>query len=88
MEGDRNFQEKRSRRDGPALYSQKAAMYDAFISYSRTDLAQVLALKRGLDEQRLHVFFDLDSLRAGQDWPPQIGGAVQDSRMMVLCWSA
>ena len=63
-------------------------MYDAFISYSRVDLPTVQGLKRQLDERRLRVFLDLDSLRAGQDWPPQLGRAVLDSRMMVLCWSA
>jgi hypothetical protein len=63
-------------------------MYDAFISYSRLDLLTVQDLKRQLDERRLRVFLDLDSLRAGQDWPPQLGRAVLDSRMMVLCWSA
>ena len=63
-------------------------MYDAFISYSRVDLPTVQGLKRQLDERRLRVFLDLDSLRAGQDWPPQLGRALNDSRMMVLCWSA
>ena len=62
-------------------------MYDAFISYSRLDLSAVQGLKRQLEERRLCFFLDVDSLRAGQDWPPQLGSAVQDSRMMVLCWS-
>src|ERR1017187_4102916 len=63
-------------------------MYDAFISYSRRDLRVVQGLKRQLDERRLRVFLDLDSLRAGEDWAPRLGAAVQESRMMVLCWSA
>ena len=63
-------------------------MYDAFISYSRLDLLTVQGLKRQLDERRLRVFLDIRSLRAGEDWPPQLGRAVRDSRMMVLCWSA
>ena len=62
-------------------------MYDAFISYSRSDLAAVAGLKRQLDKRGLHVFLDIDSLRAGEDWPPQLGRAIQKSRMMVLCWS-
>src|SRR2546426_10056931 len=63
-------------------------MYDAFLSYSRVDLLIVQGLKRQLDERRLRVFVHLDSLRAGHEWPPQLGRAVLDSRMMVLCWSA
>jgi hypothetical protein len=63
-------------------------MYDAFISYSRADVSTVEGLKRQLDDHHLNVFLDLDSLRAGQDWPPQLGAAVQNSRLVVLCWSA
>jgi hypothetical protein len=63
-------------------------MYDAFISYSRSDLSAVQGLKRQLDERRLRVFLDLDKLRAGEDWPPQLGRALDRSRMMVLCWTA
>ena len=37
-------------------------MYDAFISYSRGDLPTVQRLKQQLDERRLRVFLDLDSL--------------------------
>src|SRR5947207_2914666 len=62
-------------------------MYDAFISYSRCDLRAVQGLKRQLDEQSLTVFLDLDSLRAGEDWLPQFGRALQNSRMTALCWS-
>ncbi|MBZ5622199.1 MAG: TIR domain-containing protein [Acidobacteriia bacterium] len=36
----------------------------------------------------MRVFLDINSLRAGKDWPPQLGAAIQCSRMMVLCWSA
>ena len=63
-------------------------MYDAFISYSHSDLPVVQDLKRLLDDRRLRVFLDTASLRAGKDWPPQLGAGIQASRMMVLCWSA
>ena len=63
-------------------------MYDAFISYSRHDLLAVQDLKRQLDKRRLRIFIDLESLRAGHVWPRQLGAAVQNSRIMVLCWSA
>jgi hypothetical protein len=63
-------------------------MHDAFISYSRANLQQVETLKLRLDERRLDVFRDNDSLSAGKDWRSQLGAAIQKSRMMVLCWSA
>jgi hypothetical protein len=62
-------------------------MYDAFISYSRSDLPTIMNLKEQIDKRHLRAFLDVDSLRAGQNWPPQLGAAVQKSRMMVLCWS-
>ena len=63
-------------------------MYDAFISYSRANLTLVLALKRRLDDHRLRAYMDVDSLRAGDEWPPQLGTALENSRLIVLCWSA
>ena len=62
-------------------------MYDAFISYSRGDLSAVQDLKQQIDSCGLRVFLDLESLRAGHDWPSQLGNAVQKSRLLVLCWS-
>jgi hypothetical protein len=63
-------------------------LYDAFISYARDDFSFVESLKKGFDDERLRVFVDLHSLRAAQEWPPQLGEALRKSRMMVLCWSA
>jgi hypothetical protein len=62
--------------------------YDAFISYSRANLPVVEVLKRSLDGRGLRAFLALADLRAGREWPPQLGRALQRSRMMVLCWSA
>lgn len=63
-------------------------LYDAFISYARGDLAFAESLKKGLDAEHLQAFIDVHSLRAAQEWPPQLGAALRKSRMMVLCWSA
>jgi hypothetical protein len=63
-------------------------MWDAFISYSRSDLAAIQGLERKVEERGLCVFVDRDRLRPGEDWPPKLGAAIKDSRMVVLCWSA
>ncbi|HXK02909.1 MAG TPA: toll/interleukin-1 receptor domain-containing protein [Verrucomicrobiae bacterium] len=63
-------------------------MYDAFISYARGDLSFADSLLKGLDAEGLRAFVDVHSLRAGQEWPPQLGAALRKSLMMVLCWSA
>lgn len=62
-------------------------MYDAFISYSHANLELVLPLKRELESRGLRAFMDIDAMRPGHDWPPQIGQALHESRMMILCWS-
>ena len=63
-------------------------MYDAFISYSRQDLAAVTQLKQACDSLRLKVFFDSASLRAAETWPDQLGAGIEKARLFVLCWSA
>ncbi len=63
-------------------------MYDVFVSYARGDVALARFLKEKLDHEHLRAFVDVDSLRAGQEWPRQLGEAVKRSRMVVLCWSA
>ena len=52
------------------------------VDYVTTQVAQdsyIQNLKRQLDERRLRVFLDVDTLRAGRDWPPQLGRAVLDT---------
>jgi hypothetical protein len=62
-------------------------MYQVFLSYSSGNRPLVQTLSRELERRRLRVFLDVDSVRAGQSWPPQLGSAIQSSRVMVLCWS-
>ena len=68
--------------------STSVPMYDAFISYSRKDLAMVAQLKQCCDSLRLKVFFDSASLRAAEAWPAQIGDSIKHARLLTLCWSA
>jgi hypothetical protein len=63
-------------------------MYDAFISYARADQQVVASLTGQLEKRGLRFFMDRKVLRPGEEWAPQLGKALQDSRMMVLCWSA
>jgi hypothetical protein len=63
-------------------------MYDAFISYSRKDLATVGQLEQSCDSLRLKVFFDSASLRAAETWPAQLGDSIKNARLLALCWSS
>ena len=61
-------------------------MADIFISYSRTDAARVERLVRLL-ETRWSVFWDR-TIPPGQTWDNYIGKQLEDSRCVLVVWSA
>jgi TolB-like protein/Flp pilus assembly protein TadD len=61
--------------------------YDAFISYSREDLARVQLLVDELRRRGYRVFFDVESIVVGQRWKERLEGSIRASRALVLCWS-
>ena len=58
--------------------------YDAFLSYSRTDLAWVVALEKNLLRHDVRVFRDEKSLDVGYDWMQQLERAASESLHMIL----
>jgi hypothetical protein len=58
-----------------------------FVSYSRHDEALVkpLAGLLGVASNDM-VFFDVSSLRPGDNWEAEIHQAVREARVFVLCW--
>lgn len=63
-----------------------AFRYDVFISYSREDRDWADQVYRSLEAGQ-SVFFDYQSLRAGDDWEEKIQSALEESRSLVLLWS-
>lgn len=59
---------------------------EVFVSYSRQDAALVTPIVALIRTTRRLVFQDLDSLRAGDRWRPQIDGAVRAARLVVVFW--
>jgi hypothetical protein len=58
-----------------------------FISYSSTDRDWAQKLAVSLQRQGHDVFFDKDSLRAGDNWETQILGSLQDCDHLIVLWS-
>lgn len=56
---------------------------DVFISYSRGDKHIVQELHRILVDKGLHVWYDMNSLRKGQDFMNQIRDAIKNSTFFV-----
>lgn len=63
--------------------------HDVFISYSRADVEWARQADRAI--RRLsagyRTFFDVDALRAGDDWERRIQEALESSRHLVVLWS-
>jgi hypothetical protein len=63
--------------------------YDVFNSYSSADRDWAAAVNRVLSGPgtNYRTFFDINSLRVGDDWESSIQGALERSRHLVLLWS-
>ena len=61
----------------------------AFVSYASADRDRVVALIQGMRAARpdLEIFFDVQSLRAGEDWKHTIMREVESRDVLYLCWS-
>lgn len=61
----------------------------AFMSYASEDRAEVVSVIQGMKKVRpdLHIFFDVDSLRSGEDWKKCIMEEIEKSDVLYLCWS-
>lgn len=62
-------------------------MSSLFVSYSRSDLPQVLPLAETLTAQGCSVWRDQHSLYSGQRWPKVIGEAIAAQEALLLVWS-
>ena len=61
----------------------------AFVSYASADRDRVIALVQGMRAARqdLDIFFDVESLRVGEDWERRILQEVEHRDVLYLCWS-
>ncbi len=64
-------------------------IHSAFVSYASADRDRVVALIQGMRAARpdLEIFFDVQSLRVGDDWEHTIMREVESRDVLYLCWS-
>ncbi len=61
----------------------------AFLSYASEDRKRVAIFKQILQISRpdLDIFFDVESLRSGEQWEPRLYREIEDRDILFLCWS-
>ena len=67
----------------------RSDIFSAFISYASQDRKRVAAIIQGMKKARpdLDVFFDVDSLRSGDDWELALHEEIKRRDVLFLCWS-
>ncbi len=61
----------------------------AFVSYASQDRQRVAIIIQGMKKARpdMDVFFDVDSLRSGDDWERALRLEIEKRDILFLCWS-
>lgn len=64
-------------------------VFTAFASYASQDRSQVASVIQGMKKIRpdLEVFFDIDSLRSGEDWEQALHREIERCDVLFLFWS-
>ena len=67
----------------------RADILSAFVSYANQDRSRVAAIIQGMKKARpdMDVFFDVDSLRSGEDWQRALRAEIERRDILFLCWS-
>ncbi len=61
----------------------------AFVSYASQDRKRVARIIQGMKKARpdMDIFFDVESLRSGDDWKKKIRREIDKKDILFLCWS-
>lgn len=61
----------------------------AFVSYASQDRNRVAMIIQGMKKARpdMDIFFDVDSLRSGDDWEEALWREIDKRDVLFLCWS-
>lgn len=67
----------------------RSDVLSAFVSYASQDRARVGGLIQGMKKARpdMDIFFDVNSLRSGDDWEATLRREVERRDILFLCWS-
>ena len=68
---------------------QKTDIMSAFVSYASQDRNRVATILQGIQKARpdLNLFFDVTSLRSGEDWEKTLREEIERRDILYLCWS-
>ena len=61
----------------------------AFVSYASEDREEVIRVIQGMRKARpdMDIFFDVETLRSGEDWEKALYREIECRDLLVLCWS-
>ncbi len=62
-------------------------MVDVFISYPRLERERAELIKRKLEDLDLDIFYDIECIEAGANFPRAITRALDASKAILCCWS-
>lgn len=74
---------------GQKIVISREDIFSAFISYASQDRNRVAAIIQGMKKARpdMDVFFDVESLRSGDDWEKVLHREIEKRDILFLCWS-
>ena len=80
---------KKDEAKGKFLDIERNDITSAFISYASQDRTTVTKIIQGMKSARpdLDIFFDVDSLRTGENWEERIKKEIEKRDVLYLCWS-
>ena len=83
------FVVKCSSRSEQKIAVSREDVFSAFISYASQDRNRVAAIIQGMKKARpdLDIFFDVDSLRSGDNWELALHEEIEKRDVLFLCWS-
>ena len=67
----------------------RSDVLSAFVSYASQDRSRVASLIQGMEKVRpdMDIFFDVNSLRSGENWENTLRREVERRDILFLCWS-
>ena len=68
---------------------ERQDVLSAFVSYASQDRSRVAGIIQGMQRARpdMDLFFDVDSLRSGEDWQRALRAEIERRDILFLCWS-
>ncbi len=78
-----------SSESGRGIPVERRDINKAFVSYASQDRVRVSAILQGIRKARpdMDVFFDVETLRSGEDWEKKLYQELLNRDVLFLCWS-